>query len=113
METRLLPTAEAEFLLKNGLQKLFPTKSEEKTSTWSGVLGFFTDWAGVGKALLDMGSITDEAKQEVQLRKDYMLSIVTSLELSIEKYCMEIENDIKRNYHMNQKEFKEYVFKNF
>ena len=88
-------------------------ESQEKTSTWSGVLGFFTDWAGVGKALLDMGSITDEAKQEVQLRKDYMLSIVTSLELSIEKYCMEIENDIKRNYHMNQKEFKEYVFKNF
>ena len=52
-------------------------ESQEKTSTWSGVLGFFTDWAGVGKALLDMGSIADEAKQEVQLRKDYMLSIVT------------------------------------
>lgn len=88
-------------------------KSQEKTSTWSGILGFFTGWAGVGKALLDMGAISDEAKQEVQLRKDYMFSLVSSLELSIEKYCIEIENDIKANYNINQNEFKGYVLNSF
>lgn len=88
-------------------------ESQKETSTWSNILGFFTGWAGVGKALLDMGSISDEAKQEVQLRKDYIFSIVSSLESSIEKYCIEIENDIKRNYHINQNEFKKHVSNNF
>lgn len=87
--------------------KLVETK--ENSSSVSSTVGYFTDWAGVGRALYDYAAVSEEASQEVKLRKSYLLAVMASIEETIEQKFEKTETMIRNDYKINQKTFKEYV----